>query len=82
MCKHGQKKKCVLKKLLEIAIVLAMTIILFKLGRAAAYAERGYEAIGGEYCAFLLPFLWAAIKSFIRDLKDGLFVMREDEDEQ
>jgi len=68
-----------LRKVAEAVVVLAITIALLVVGRAAALEERGHEAIGGEYCALLTPLFWAAIKSFFRDIKEGLFIMKEDD---
>lgn len=42
-------------------------ILLFKWGQAAAYAQRGYKAIGGEVFLLFLPLFWRLIETAIKD---------------
>lgn len=51
----------------KYAFLLAVGIVLFKQANAYAYAQRGYEAIGGEGFFLLLPLLWYLITTTIRD---------------
>jgi len=43
---------------LELALVLLATVLVFQLGIAAAKAERGYDACGGEYLLLAIPALY------------------------
>lgn len=43
-------------------------IALFERARVFAFAERGYEAIGGEVFLLALPLVWFGIESMIRDM--------------
>ena len=51
----------------KYAFLLAVGVVLFKQANAYAYAQRGYEAIGGEGFFLLLPLLWYLITTTIRD---------------
>lgn len=42
-------------------------VVLYKVGAAYALKERGYYAVGGEALALLLPVLWYAVGTTIRD---------------
>lgn len=42
-------------------------ILLFKWGQAAAYAQRGYQAIGGEIFLLFLPLFWKLVEATIKD---------------
>lgn len=42
----------------ELLAVLLITGTAFMLGKGAALAERGYEAVGGEYLLLLLPVMY------------------------
>lgn len=53
--------------LLELAAVLLVTALAFAWGRQVAQAERGYNAIGGEYLLLLLPAMYYAGKRTIQD---------------
>lgn len=44
--------------------------ILFRIGAAAAYTQRGYEAIGGEVFALFLPFFYWIISDMVKDMLD------------
>ncbi|MEA4919342.1 MAG: hypothetical protein VB078_00240 [Clostridiaceae bacterium] len=49
-------KKQDVKALISWAGLLILGIILYRLGCAAAYAERGYHATGAELALLVLPF--------------------------
>lgn len=56
-------KRNYLKWILKILGIAALTIYCYLLAHEAATAERGYDAVGGELCAFLIPyFIWLAPK--------------------
>lgn len=61
-----RKMLCAIKFLLYIIA----TLIIFKLGQAAAYKSRGYHAVGGEIFILFLPILVPLIKRSIKDLKE------------
>lgn len=53
-----------------VAKYAVLTLIGFALFRAAAVyalAERGYRAVGGEALFLLLPVIWYALSTTIRD---------------
>lgn len=52
---------------LELATVLLVTTLAFAWGKQAALAERGYNAIGGEYLLLLLPAMYYTGKRTILD---------------
>lgn len=58
----------------ELLAVLLITGTAFMWGKGAALAERGYEAIGGEYPFLLLPAIYYAGK---RTLLDWIAELRE-----
>ena len=43
-------------------------VLLFRAGQAHALAERGYEALGGEAFALLLPVLYWMVVRVARDI--------------
>lgn len=51
----------------ELLAVLVITGTAFMLGKGAALAERGYEAVGGEYLLLLLPVVYYAGKRTVLD---------------
>ncbi|MFG6351243.1 MAG: hypothetical protein K1W21_06400 [Oscillospiraceae bacterium] len=64
----------------ELLAVLLITGTAFMWGKGAALAERGYEAIGGEYLLLLLPAMYYTGKQTIldwiadlRELKKGRY---------
>lgn len=63
-----------LHAVVELAIVLYLTVLVFVFGCAVATAERGYKAYGGEYLILALPVLYYAGK---RTVKDWLADLRE-----
>lgn len=52
---------------LELTAVLLVTVLAFAWGKQTALAERGYEAIGGEYLLLLLPAIYYAGKRTLLD---------------
>ncbi len=58
----------------ELLAVLLITGTAFMWGKGAALAERGYEAIGGEYLLLLLPAIYYTGK---RTLLDWIAEFRE-----
>ena len=51
----------------ELLAVLLITGTAFMWGKGAALAERGYEAIGGEYLLLLLPAIYYTGKRTLLD---------------
>lgn len=51
----------------ELLAVLLITGTAFMWGKGAALAERGYEAIGGEYLLLLLPAIYYTGKQTLLD---------------
>lgn len=45
-------------------------IILFRIGAAVAYAERGYRAVGGEASFLFLPFFYWFISDTAKGMAD------------
>lgn len=44
--------------------------LLFRAGQAHAFAERGYEALGGEVFALFLPVFYWMVSRTARDMMD------------
>ncbi len=51
----------------ELLAVLLITGAAFMWGKETAMAERGYEAIGGEYLLLLIPAIYYTGKRMILD---------------
>ena len=52
-----------------IALYASLTgIMLFRAGAAVAYAERGYNAVGGEVFALFLPAFYYIISQAVGDI--------------
>ncbi len=75
-----RRKRSLASVLFELAAVLLMTALAFAWGKRAALAERGYNAIGGEYLLLLLPAMYYTGKQTIldwiadlRELKKGRY---------
>ncbi len=51
----------------ELLAVLLITGTAFLWGKGAAMAERGYEAIGGEYLLLLIPAIYYTGKRMVLD---------------
>lgn len=49
------------------AAITACGILLFNWGHAAAYTQRGYEAIGGEIFLLFLPLFWWLIETSVKE---------------
>ena len=62
----------VIRNLLTAAYTLAVTFFVGKWAICMAYLERGYEAVGGEYC--LIPLVgwtaWKAVNHLFDTLED------------
>ena len=52
---------------MKYIFLIAVAIALFYWGKGQAYKQRGYEAYGGEYLLLLLPLIWYAIETTVRD---------------
>lgn len=75
-----RRKRSLASVLFELAAVLLMTALAFAWGKQTALAERGYNAIGGEYLLLLLPAMYYTGKRTIldwiadlRELKKGRY---------
>lgn len=73
-------KRSLASVLFELVTVLLMTALAFAWGKQTALAERGYNAIGGEYLLLLLPAMYYTGKRTIldwiadlRELKKGRY---------
>ena len=73
-------KRSLASIIFEVAIVLLVTALTFAWGKQTALAERGYNAIGGEYLLLLLPAMYYTGKQTIldwiadlRELKKGRY---------
>ena len=62
-----RRKRSLASVLFELAAVLLMTALAFAWGKQTALAERGYNAIGGEYLLLLLPAMYYTGKQTILD---------------
>ena len=62
-----RRKRSLASVLFELAAVLLMTALTFAWGKQTALAERGYNAIGGEYLLLLLPAMYYTGKRTILD---------------
>ena len=62
-----RRKRSLASVLFELAAVLLMTALAFAWGKQTALAERGYNAIGGEYLLLLLPAMYYTGKRTILD---------------
>ena len=75
-----RRKRSLAAVLFELAAVLLVTALAFAWGKQTALAERGYNAIGGEYLLLLLPAMYYTGKQTIldwiadlRELKKGRY---------
>ena len=62
-----RRKRSLASVLFELAAVLLMTALTFAWGKQTALAERGYNAIGGEYLLLILPAMYYTGKRTILD---------------
>ena len=69
------------KKIIKIAAVIVATWIMFRIGQALAFRERGYIAYGGEYLLLLLPLFWKIGKIAVNDLREMCAELSEDSPE-
>ncbi len=75
-----RRKRSLAAVLFELAAVLLVTALAFAWGKQTALAERGYNAIGGEYLLLILPAMYYTGKRTIldwiadlRELKKGRY---------
>lgn len=75
-----RRKRSLAAVLFELAAVLLVTALAFAWGKQTALAERGYNAIGGEYLLLILPAMYYTGKRTIldwiadlRELKKGWY---------
>lgn len=73
-------KRSLASVVLELLAVLLLTATAFVWGVQTAQAERGYDAVGGEYLLLLLPAIYYTGKrtildwiADIRELKKGRY---------
>ena len=66
------------KKIIKIAAIIAATWIIFRIGQALAFRERGYVAYGGEYLLLLLPLFWKIGKTAVNDFREMRAELSED----
>lgn len=62
-----KSKRSLASVALEPLVVLLLTAAAFAWGKQTALAERGYEAVGGEYLLLLLPAIYYISKQMILD---------------
>ena len=62
-----RRKRSLSAVLFELAAVLLVTALAFAWGKQTALAERGYNAIGGEYLLLILPAMYYTGKRTILD---------------
>ena len=60
-------KRSLASIIVEVAMVLLATALAFAWGKQTAQAERGYNAIGGEYLLLLLPAIYSTGKRMLLD---------------
>lgn len=60
-------KRSLASIIFEVAIVLLVTALTFAWGKQTALAERGYNAISGEYLLLILPAMYYTGKRTILD---------------
>lgn len=74
------KKEQIIRKLVVLIYTLGITYMVGEWAIEFAYMERGYRAIGGEYC--LIPMVaWMAYKIiniFFDGLEDMIYAERRD----
>ena len=64
--------KTELKKLLKWVSIGAVTLLLFKAGQAHALAQRGFQAVGGEYFIFAIPAIYWIYEDNLKKTKAAL----------
>ena len=69
--------KKIIRNLVAIVYTIAVTYAVGKWAIYAAYIERGYEAVGGEYCLILMV-CWMAWKA-INYLFDTLEALKNEQ---
>lgn len=65
-------RRKIIRNLVAVVYTLAVTFAAGKWSIHAAYLERGYEAVGGEYCLILIAYwvAWKAINYLFDTLED------------
>lgn len=53
-------KRYIAKELMAVTYSLAVTFAIGRWAINLAYIERGYDAVGGEYCLILITYLVAS----------------------
>lgn len=54
---------------IKYGILTSLGVILYKLCAVAAYAERGYQAVGGEAAMLFLPVIWYLVEETVSSKK-------------
>ena len=62
-----RSKRGLASVVLELAAVLLVTVLAFAWGEQAAQAQRGYNAIGGEFVFLFIPAMYYTGKRTILD---------------
>lgn len=62
-----KKRTSRLTAIIELLAVLLITAAAFLRGKDAAFAQRGYEAVGGEYMLLFIPAIYYTGKQIIAD---------------
>lgn len=60
-------KRSLASVVLELAAVLLVTVLAFAWGVRVAQAQRGYNAVGGEFVFLLIPIMYYIGKRTILD---------------
>lgn len=68
--KRRLRERIPLAAVAKYAALTVAGVLLFRAGQARALAERGYEALGGEVFALLLPVFYWMVTRVIRDTLD------------
>lgn len=70
-----------IRELAESAYAVAVTLAIGKWAVHAAYLERGYEAVGGEYCLMIMAYwaAWGIIHYFFDALEDWDYERKRNE---
>lgn len=67
------------RTLVKYILLTIAGIILFTVGAKAAYAERGYQAIGGEGFLLFLPLFYWLFSKTIRDIVQDIIDLNSGE---
>lgn len=58
------------KKLFRYVFLILLSLVLFKVGKKAAFRWRGYEAVGGEYLIPLYPAIIYILEQTVEDWRN------------